>query len=66
MMKRFFHTICCMTDEAVVIVWVTIFIGPESDHWLPLSVTDSLTYSYLAELTDVSVAMMPTQNFVML
>ena len=25
-------------------VQVTVFIGPESDHWLPLSVTHSLTH----------------------
>ena len=37
-----------------------IFIGPESDHWLCLSVTDSLTDSLtncrLVNLIDVSLA----------
>ena len=31
-----------------------IFIGPESDHWLCLSVTDSLTDSCLVNLIDVT------------
>ena len=33
-----------------------IFIRPKSDHWLPLSVTDSLTDSCLVGLTDVTLA----------
>ena len=32
---------------------VAVFIGPESYHWLCLSVTDSLTDSYLVNLIDV-------------
>ena len=30
------------------------FIGPESDHWLCLSVTNSLTHSCLVNLIDVT------------
>ena len=33
-----------------------IFIGPESDHWQCLSLTDSLTHSRLVELIDVTLA----------
>ena len=33
-----------------------LFIGPESDHCLPLSVTDSLTDSCLVNLIDVTLA----------
>ena len=33
-----------------------IFIGPESDHCLPLSLTDSLTHSCLVNLIDVILA----------
>ena len=33
-----------------------IFIGPESDHWRPLSLTDSLTPSCLVNLIDVTLA----------
>ena len=32
------------------------FIGPESDHWLCLSLTHSLTYSRLVNLIDVTLA----------
>ena len=32
------------------------FIGPESDHWLCLSVTDSLTNCRLVNLIDVALA----------
>ena len=35
---------------------VILFIGPESDHWLCLSVTNSLTHSCLVDLTDVTLA----------
>ena len=35
---------------------MTIFIGPESDHWLCLSLTDSLTHSCLINLIDVTLA----------
>ena len=35
---------------------VHIFIGPESDHWLCLSVTDSLTDCCLVNLIDVTLA----------
>ena len=34
----------------------SIFIAPESDHWLPLSLTDSLTNSCLVDFIDVRVA----------
>ena len=33
-----------------------IFIGPESDHWQCLSVTDSLTDCRLVNLIDVTLA----------
>ena len=33
-----------------------IFIGPESDHWQCLSLTDSLTHSCLVNLIDVTLA----------
>ena len=33
-----------------------IFIGPESDHWVCMSVTDSLTHSCLVNLIDVTLA----------
>ena len=33
-----------------------IFIGPESDHCLPLSLTNSLTHSCLINLIDVTLA----------
>ena len=36
--------------------FVSIFIGPESDHWLPLSLTDYLTPCCLVDLTDVTLA----------
>ena len=36
--------------------WTTLFIGPESDHWQPLSVTNSLTPWRLVYLTDVTLA----------
>ena len=32
------------------------FIGPESDHWECLSVTDSLTNCHLVNLIDVTLA----------
>ena len=32
----------------------TVFIGPESDDWLPLSLTDWLTQWCLVDLTDVT------------
>ena len=35
---------------------MTIYIGPESDHWLCLSLTDSLTHSCLINLIDVTLA----------
>ena len=34
----------------------TVFIGPESDHWLPLSVTHSLTHSCFIDLFDMTLA----------
>ena len=33
-----------------------VIIGPESDHCLPLSVTNSLTHSCLVNLIDVTLA----------
>ena len=33
-----------------------LFIGPESDHWLPLSLTHSLTLWRLVDLIDVILA----------
>ena len=48
--KMLFYCIC----------WAAIFIGPESDHWLCLSVTPSLTHSLthscLVNLIDVTLA----------
>ena len=35
---------------------LALFIGPESDHWLCLSLTDSLTHSCLVNLINVSLA----------
>ena len=35
---------------------IDIFIGPESDHWLCLSLTDSLTDCHLVNLIDVTLA----------
>ena len=35
---------------------ITIFIGPESDHWQCLSVTDSLTDGRFVNLIDVTLA----------
>ena len=35
---------------------IFIFIGPESDHWQCLSVTDSLTHCCLVNLIDVTLA----------
>ena len=37
-------------------LYVSIFIGPESDHCLPLSLTDWLTDSCLVYLIDVTLA----------
>ena len=34
----------------------SFFIGPESDHWLCLSLTDSLTDCCLVNLIDVTLA----------
>ena len=31
--KGFIHAICCMTDEAVIIVWVTIFVISIVGFW---------------------------------
>ena len=36
--------------------YICLFIGPESDHCLPLSLTDSLTDSCLVNLIDVTLA----------
>ena len=33
-----------------------VFIGPESDHWECLSLTNSLTHSCLVNLIDVTLA----------
>ena len=33
-----------------------LFIGPESDHWLPLSLTHSLTLWRLVDLIDLTLA----------
>ena len=35
---------------------VSVFIGPESDYWLCLSLTDSLPNSCLVKLIDVTLA----------
>ena len=35
---------------------IIVFIGPESDHCLPLSVTNSLTHCCLVNLIDVTLA----------
>ena len=51
-----------------------VLIGPKSDHWLPLSVTNSMTNSLTHSLTAVWKTWltwfwplkMPTQNFLML
>ena len=36
--------------------FIPIFIGPESDNWQYLSLTDSLTHSCLVNLIDVTLA----------
>ena len=42
-----------ITDSCLLL----LFIGPESDHWLPLSLTHSLTHSLSpVDLIDVSLA----------
>ena len=38
------------------VLYRVLFIGPESDHWLCLSLTHSLTNSCLVNLTDVTLA----------
>ena len=35
---------------------ILFFIGPESDHWLPLSLTNQLTHSCLVDLIDATLA----------
>ena len=40
----------------------TLFIGPESDHWLCLSLTDSLTHSCLVNLIGVTLACEDTHS----
>ena len=50
--KLFFH-ICL---EAFWALSFRIFIGPESNHWQPLSVTLSLTLCCLVLLIDVTLA----------
>ena len=40
----------------LVIVYVFVFIGSESDHWLCLSITHRLTHSRLVNLIDVTLA----------
>ena len=40
----------------------TFFIGPESDHWQCLSVTDSLTHCRLVNLIDVTLACEDTNS----
>ena len=37
-------------------VQLTVFNGPESDNWLPLSVTHSLTHSCFIDLFDMTLA----------
>ena len=49
----------------------SLFIGPESDHWLCLSISESLSYSLthsrFVNLIDVTLACeMPTQNLLRL
>ena len=39
-----------------LLLFYNVFIGPESDHWLCLSVTPSLTHSCLVKLIDVTLA----------
>ena len=39
-------------SKTLRIFFVVVFIGPKSDHWLPLSVT----HSCLVDLTDVTLA----------
>ena len=41
---------------AINVFWKMIFIGPESDHCLPLSLTHWLTDSCLVNLIDVTLA----------
>ena len=36
--------------------FLLLFIGPESDHWECLSLTNSLTHSYLVNLIEVTLA----------
>ena len=35
---------------------MSVFIGPKSDHWLPLSLTNSVTHCSLVDLIDVTLA----------
>ena len=42
--------------HSLAISKLTFFIGPESDHCLPLSLTNSLTDSCLVNLIDVTLA----------
>ena len=49
-----FHLVVLLLVATRIIV--VIFIGPESDHWLCLSLTNSLTHSCLVNLTDVTLA----------
>ena len=43
---------------ANMLLWGCFFIGPESDHWLPLSLTNWLTdrLLFLEDLIDVTLA----------
>ena len=45
-----------MNSQAACILLYSIFIGPESDHWECLSLTDSLTHCRLVNLIDVILA----------
>ena len=52
--------LCIFPVWVMLLSWVWFFIGPESDHWECLSVTDSLTHwlthSCLVNLIDVTLA----------
>ena len=39
-----------------MLTYMTIFVGPESDHWLCLSLTHCLTPCCLVNLIDVTLA----------
>ena len=59
---RFMSTQCVLhrqkisRSDCIAQMCQWFFIGPESDHWLPLSVTNWLTLCCLVDLIDVTLA----------